>query len=376
MRVGPCIGTSGGPRIGLGGGAAPECTLTVSIADSADPVITGADPFSYTVDVTVGDADATNVEVAVTLDASLAYVSASGTGWMCNHSGGVVTCTRASGAVGALATITINVTTGGSALTASTVAVADASNATAPDDDTETTVIALVTKDATANIYFPADSAEWTSFIARKGLSIAVPSALHNFQDASGNITDQIGSLTLTASLASGYQQSESGYTRKAVTTPAGSGYIRTTSASLPDPASASHLSLVVARWTDQAVQYQILYHGSTTYAYMTTNLTNDKLMAYANNGGASATGAASTVGVVRPYSYRYNRTATTITAFSDADKISPAWTANVGKSFYLESQAPLSILYAAHWFAANAEVSDANWSALLTALGWTITWS
>jgi len=82
-----------------------------------------------------GPFPADNVVVTDTLPADFTYVSASGTGWACSHdgsvTGGVVTCTRASYAVGAANNITITATA------PTVVVVTPASNSAAIDSDTE-----------------------------------------------------------------------------------------------------------------------------------------------------------------------------------------------------------------------------------------------
>lgn len=122
-------------------GGAAQTTLTVAIADSADPVLGGAN-VNYTVVVTnTGAADATNVTCLVALDPTLTYVSSSGTGWTTGHSAGTVTCTRATLVAGAAPTITITVTSANADSTESTTADADADNSVPATQDTETTVV-------------------------------------------------------------------------------------------------------------------------------------------------------------------------------------------------------------------------------------------
>ncbi|MCB0595114.1 MAG: DUF11 domain-containing protein, partial [Phaeodactylibacter sp.] len=92
----------------------PLADLSILVGDSADPVSIGAG-FSYSLDVNnAGPSTATSISVSDNLPAGIGFVSASGTGWSCNESNGVVTCTRASLSVGAAPTITINVTAPGS----------------------------------------------------------------------------------------------------------------------------------------------------------------------------------------------------------------------------------------------------------------------
>lgn len=100
--------------------ADPTCTTTTTVQPpQADLSFSKAGPatvssqgaIAYTISGTNnGPFAATNVQVVDTLPAGTAFVSASGAGWACNHAAGVVTCTRASLAVGAAPNITINAT--------------------------------------------------------------------------------------------------------------------------------------------------------------------------------------------------------------------------------------------------------------------------
>jgi len=196
-----------------------KLTTTVAATDSADPVITGGDAFSYT--ITAHNSDATgqldNLSLAFTLDASLGYVSSSGTGWSCGQSGGVVTCTRSTLAANSDApAITVSVTTGGSGVSASSSAQLTSDNG-ATSTGSQGTTVNLVTKDATLGWYFPNSSTEWTNFIARKGLAMSVPDHLWLMQEASGNLADSIGSMTMTANASPAYQQTLTGVSRKGV---------------------------------------------------------------------------------------------------------------------------------------------------------------
>ncbi|MCO6475268.1 MAG: DUF11 domain-containing protein, partial [Phaeodactylibacter sp.] len=93
----------------------PIADLSITKSDSADPLNAGG-AFSYSLDVSnAGPSTATSISVSDHLPAGFGFVSASGTGWNCGESGGIVTCTRASLGVGAAPSITINVTAPGSA---------------------------------------------------------------------------------------------------------------------------------------------------------------------------------------------------------------------------------------------------------------------
>jgi uncharacterized repeat protein (TIGR01451 family) len=91
-------------KIGLG------ADLAITKTDSPDPVLAGNN-LTYTITVTnSGPDDATNVTVTDPLPGEVTFVSAVGTGWVCNELSGTVTCTRSSLAVGVAPEITIVVT--------------------------------------------------------------------------------------------------------------------------------------------------------------------------------------------------------------------------------------------------------------------------
>ena len=358
---------------------AATTTMSVAIADSADPVITGADAYSYTVTLTnTGAVDATTVSVATTLDSSLTYVSSSGTGWACSRSLQVVTCTRATAAPGAQPGITINVTTGSSAVSATSSVLASAANASHATA-AQVTTVQLVSKDALAGIYLPASSTEWSAFIARKALTgIAVPDAIWLLQEASGNAADSSGNgFTLTASgTGLAYQQSVAGWSRKAITfTDGGTGVLKSTSASLPDISTTSQFTVVLANVATPAAQRQVLAHGTTLDQLAVTINPLMRVRSASNQ----ADGIGIPTGAVKPWALRTNRTAGTCTGFTDADKASPTFGTTVtGKQIAIgaaSSTCPtMSALYAFEWHGANAEISDANYKALLQAMGLAIT--
>lgn len=87
-------------------------TSDLSIAKTGPATIAAGSNITYTLAVTNnGPATATNAVVSDTLPAGTSFVSATGTGWTCNHAAGVVTCTAASLAVGPAPAITLVVST-------------------------------------------------------------------------------------------------------------------------------------------------------------------------------------------------------------------------------------------------------------------------
>jgi lysyl endopeptidase len=125
--------------------------LSVSTTDSPDPVV-GLQPLTYTLNVSnAGPAVANDVSLQNTLPAGVTFQGASGTGWACGETGGVVTCTRPTLAVGAAPPIDIAVTAppqGGTLTNTATVdATEDDSAPTNNSDTEETTVTAAPTAD-------------------------------------------------------------------------------------------------------------------------------------------------------------------------------------------------------------------------------------
>ncbi len=83
--------------------------LSLTKTDSPDPVYVGG-TLTYTLSVSnAGPSQAINLTVTDTLPGSVTFQTAAGTGWTCNEASGVVTCTRASLAVGAAPDIVITV---------------------------------------------------------------------------------------------------------------------------------------------------------------------------------------------------------------------------------------------------------------------------
>jgi uncharacterized repeat protein (TIGR01451 family) len=129
----------------------PVADLSIAKSDAPDPVVSGT-PLTYTLDVTnAGPNTAAGVTVTDTLPGGVTFGSVSAPGWdACGESGGVVTCSLASLAVGAAPPIAIAVTAPGAggiivntAEVASGVADLDASD----NADTAATTVATALAD-------------------------------------------------------------------------------------------------------------------------------------------------------------------------------------------------------------------------------------
>lgn len=393
--IGPRVGLKAGERAGVAvgpgadpiaadSGAAPSTTtLTVAISDSADPVISSVN-FDYTVAVeNTGSVEAENVVVTVTLDASLTYVSASGTGWTVDASGAPdIVCTRAALAVGTAPDITITVTAAAAGSTETTDVEVDADNAAAPDTDQETTVVNLVTKDATSGKRVPASSAEWTSLISYYSRSYSAPNSLWLCQEASGNLADSIGGNTLTANASPGYQQAVSGWDRDAVTfvvNTAGQRFTAVIAAFAPATHSMMWLGYIALTDNPSTTRSVLdVGAGATTLLvqHTATGLVRCNCAAVTTDSSGSYTGA----GVI-PLVMIYDRTNSTVKVYTDAEKITGTYSASVtgtnqGIGAASGNSTGQATLYLAAWADSAAELSDATLKLMLQDLGWTIAWS
>jgi hypothetical protein len=206
------------------------------------------------------------------------------------------------------------------------------------------------------------------------GCDLAVPGC----QRQRRRLRDGRRSFGLTASgTGLAYQQAVTGWTRKAITfTDAGTGQFKSVSASLPDISTTSIFTVVFANVSTAAAQRNVITQGTTRTA-LNVNATPRAL---AISGANSAVGTVSPLGAVKPWGLRENHTAVSTTGFTDAEKLVPTHGTVTGKTTCIgsnSSNAPtMSVLYGWEWHGANAEISDANYKALLQALGFTIGWT
>jgi uncharacterized repeat protein (TIGR01451 family) len=126
--------------------ALEDADLTVTKSDSKDPVSTG-ESFDYQIEVTNnGPTDATSVVLNDTLPTGVVYLAASGDGWTCSETGGVVTCTRVGLLSGETSTVTISVAAPDTeGVIANTVEVGSDQDDSDPSNDSDvenTTVLA------------------------------------------------------------------------------------------------------------------------------------------------------------------------------------------------------------------------------------------
>lgn len=241
--------------------------------------------------------------------------------------------------------------------------------------------LAGVTFDAASGKYFPATAAEWAIVLSVCGIGTGGPSAVHNCQDAAGNLTDSVGAFPLISSGAGGaYQQAAAGFTRKAATTTSGTTQLwQSTDASLPDLGAANQCAFVVAKVTTTAVRKDILGLGAAATTMMVdTEVTTG--FARAVCVGNVISGAVDTGGAFRPWTVQSNRGSSIAMVTTDAEKLLPTFAGTVaGKSIsignYKFGAATCAYLWISTFFNAAAALTAAQIKLIWQTLGWAITW-
>jgi hypothetical protein len=236
--------------------------------------------------------------------------------------------------------------------------------------------------DATSDIAAPADSTEWGDIIAAYSLAASAPSNLWLMQEASGNLADSIGSVTLATSFTVSYQNAITGWTRDGLgTTDATNGRWLVSSGTGPNPSSTSVAALLYVRIDSTGGDRPMIVFNSAVNDWVLVNVLADGTIrgycdANSNGGSVNYEG-----GSVIPVIVSYDRTNSRFHVYTDQEKITVTYGAvgtDGSKGFGGIGSFPATAmyLYGCWWSGANAEIlsTDANAKALLQALGWTVT--
>lgn len=242
--------------------------------------------------------------------------------------------------------------------------------------------LAGVSRDAASGILCPANAAEWEAVYTVAEIDTAlIPSAVWLMQEGSGNLADSIGSLTLTASGAGiTYGVTETGWTRKAITTTEGAdGVFTNTDAGLPDIATTSCAILAYCRTTTSALLRSIFGMGPAATRCSAERLATGAPMI--RNGAIPQDGVVDASGAIRPWLLQHNRTGASAALYTDQEKIVPVWSdTSAGKQITFGTLqnfgSTCSYVYAAPLFGAAAELTATQWKVLLQTLAWAPVWS
>lgn len=189
------------------------------------------------------------------------------------------------------------------------------------------------------------------------------------------------GVFTLTASgTGLAYQQTEPGWSRKAITTTDnGTGVFSTTTAVLNDIAVGSQAVLVYARSSAGAAKRAISGLGlSATRCSAETAATTG--FASFTCGASTLDGVAALPGRVQPWLVRINRSGLTNELMTDIEKLAPAFgVAAAGKQITVgalaSNTAATRYVYGALFLGNAAEMTVAQYRAMLVTLGWSVAW-
>lgn len=373
----------------FGEDTAGRATLTAGITTDPTEAIT-RDTIAFTVQVNnTSGATALSITATLTLNALFTWVSSVGAGWVLSRVGNVITATLASLAPNASATaVVITATTadvGSEGGVASTLSVACVNADTVTDS--ETTKVHVVARDATSLIRVPESTAEWTDFINRFDIGVAVPGSVWLCQEASGNLADSISSVTLTGAGATrAYQQAISGWTRLGVKVIAALSVDKFVAGSgvgpNPSTTSVTMLAIVTLPATPPSGDRSFIgfsLNNATTGAYLLHRSSTGVLRYRVFN--VNVSGAVSHSAATHAFVITYNRTAGTAKMYSELEKIIGTYNAGVpdgDKGIASNSSALTSdvrMAYAAMWSGAGAEMTDGDVSTLLNAMGYSVPW-
>lgn len=222
------------------------------------------------------------------------------------------------------------------------------------------------TRDATSNKFVPVSTAEFNN------LGIASPSSIWLCQEASGNLADSVGAVTLSANGTADYQQAIAGWTRLGIHYTETAAERHGVAAGTYNPNSGSVAWLCYVLLTSAAGTRTFMPIAGAGGTPMWAGMTSAGLVRI-NCAGVATDGAADHRGQVRPVLFKYDRTATTVQIFTNLETVNGTYNAVTtdgikGLGAGAGTPPVCDMLYAACWTGAAAEGLSA---ATLTALGW-----
>lgn len=237
------------------------------------------------------------------------------------------------------------------------------------------------TIDASSGKGTPSDATEWTALQTAHSLVLGAPDRLWLLQDASGNLAAAIGGKTLTVTGTPLYQQSETGWARKFISSNTGAAAAnRNASNGTMIAATTSVLLLAYARIYQPVNAHQRMCYGTSSGNAFEAPAGSANIRY--RTGGSAANGSTSHVGQVRPYALLHDTSGSgRMALFSNIEKVSPAYAArsetSVTFTFSATGDATINTAfgYAAAWEGAAVDgITDAQIKAVLQALGWAVT--
>lgn len=233
------------------------------------------------------------------------------------------------------------------------------------------TVNASWTMDATSGVGVPASAAEWTTVRAAAGLSGSMDH-LWLCQEASGNLLDSIGSFNLIPSGTLARQQAVTGWDRDGVDFDVGVSEYVSNSSPAVNPSTSSVLWLGYIDFDGVGTTiYTLMVSG----AALTLEVMDDETLRFGIFNGLQSRSRVTYSGV-HPVMVMADHTGSRLICVTDLESMSIRWE-TPGSSDYLYvggavyAAPAMKWIYGAMGLDANAELSLAQMSALLTTLGW-----
>ncbi len=234
----------------------------------------------------------------------------------------------------------------------------------------------LWTVDATSDIGCPTGSTEVAAALTDAGLSYTA-SSQWDFDEASGNVTDNIGSKTLTASGTLAYDQAITGWDRNGIVfTEDVAGAL--TNNTLADVSTNSSLIFAYVKLTTVAgADGTVIMAGTTNGVFVRLNST-PRIVAISE--ANSTTGTANPTGSVIPVVIRNNQTANTVDVFTEQEKITVTQGAMLSETDLVfgggaNHPPTMTVTWGLLFENANAEWSDAQIRTFLQTLSWSPAW-
>ncbi len=222
-----------------------------------------------------------------------------------------------------------------------------------------------ITKDATKGWALPASAAEWTELLS--GTGIANPDHAWPCQIASGDLSDVIGSLALTARTTPIYSKSATGWTSTGVgfTDASNDGFIAA-SGTGPDPSTTSQTWVMVVSIETEATLSRNIFgmnagaSGISMLWAPSAGTNRLRVSAF----GSSTIGTADHSAGSYVFTLRYDRAVSATKATSDIETITGTYSASAadgdkGPGATSNNDGGLTILYVALWEGSNAEALD-----------------
>ncbi len=259
--------------------------------------------------------------------------------------------------------------------------LADGGVADAVDAPPDGPIVPTWTVDSTSGKGVPASTTDWSKLIVAYNLNVSAPDHVWLMQEASGSLTDSMGSVALAPVHNPTYSNTVSGWTRLAVGTPplnANEGFATTAIGNLNGTSYA--MLLYVAINSPPTMDGELGGVGAgTDYRYVAIT-TTPSYKATGLGGVTPTTGAINPGSAVHPILLVVDESHQSYVVYTDAEQLSVAWTGTGGAGGLVAvgceafSAADARYLYGALWSGSHAELATADVKKLLTGLGWSVT--